>query len=610
MAETDTLLDTAFQAYNQNQFETAEEIVRNVLTIAPTNGDALYLLGLIAYRSNALEPAEKLLYEAVKLYPDMSQYALALAGVLQKAGRLDEALSFYEKYKQNPLVLSQIGYIYLQKGQNDFAKSAFDEALKEDETCLNAKIGQALLARQEGRNEEALQLLTMAEKSGVKDSELFYQLAVQNRLCGHYQEAFTAIKNALSLFETAVFLNEKGLIFEALGFESSAQEAYERAIELDPYAPDAFANLGNLYLKQGNNRRAEEYYKKALALDADFLNAHHNLAIALCKQDRKAEGLEHYRSALLINPRHISSLYNLAMILEETGDFSEAAGLYFNILTLKAHPEMIDFRIANTLARLSEEGKKSKKEALDFAKGWVKHFPENEIAVHTLNALQNDRKNDVGILTYARGLFDAFAPTYDETMQQLEAKGLSYATDYLNQTAREKYAHVLDLACGTGQFAELFQKKYDELTGVDISEKMLDLARAKNRYTRLIQNDVISFLETDTVKYDLILAVELTNYLSELTTFFTQTAKHLMPDGLFVMTNETNEKEDIFLSPQGRYLYRKSYVEETAKKAGLIKVFDSDFALRKEGTAYAKGTLFVFKTTADCGKDNEISDAK
>ena len=83
-----------------------------------------------------------------------------------------------------------------------------------------------------------------------------------------------------------------------------------------------------------------------------------------------------------------------------------------------------------------------------------------------------------------------------------------------------------------------------------------------------------------------------------MTACFEQTAKHVKPDGLFVMTNETSEKEDSFLSPQGRYLYRKSYGEETAKKAGVIKVFDSDFALRKEGTAYAKGTLFVFKTTA------------
>ncbi len=595
MAETDTLLNTAFEAYNKNQFEIAEEIVREVLTVAPTNGDALYLLGLIAYRSNALEPAEKLLYEAVKLYPQSQQYALALAGVLQKAGRLDEALSFYEKYKDDPLVLSQMGYVYLQKGQNDFAKSAFHEALSKKADCLNAKIGQALLARQEQNNAQALIILKEAQELGVSDSELFYQLAVQKRLCGCYQDALKSINQALSLFKTATFLNEKGLILEKLDFEASAQEMYEEAIELDSYAPDAFANLGNLYLKQENYRRAEEYYKKALALDGDFLNAHHNLAIALCKQDRKAEGLEHYRAALLINPRHISTLYNLAMILEETGDYSEAAGLYFNILTLKAHPDMIDFRIANTLAALFEKDKKSQKEALDFAKGWVKHFPDNEIAVHTLNALKHDRKNDVSSIAYARQLFDAFAPTYDKTMEQLESQALSRTADYLNSLSQAKFKSVLDLACGTGTFADVFHKQFEQLTGVDISEKMLLCASEKKRYTKLVHQDVLTFLETSQDLYDLIIAIELTNYLSDIEPLLSNVQKHLTPDGLLVMTIETGNQQDIFLSTQGRYLYSKNYVEKIAEKVGLSIINETDFDLRKEGQGMAAGTFFCFQ---------------
>ena len=595
MTETDTLLDTAFAAYNQHQFDMAEEIVRDILTVTPTNGDALYLLGLIAYRSNALEPAEKLLYEAVKLYPQSQQYALALAGVLQKAGRLDEALSFYEKYKEIPLVLSQIGYIYLQKGQNDFAKSAFDEALSRDSHCLNALIGQALLARQEKDNEKALLILKKAQTLDVSDSELFYQLAVQNRLCGNYQEALKAISQALSIFKTAAFLNEKGLILEKLDLDASAQEAYEEAIEQDLYAPDAFANLGNLYLKQENYRRAEEYYKKALALDTEFLNAHHNLAIALCKQDRKAEGLEHYRAALLINPRHISTLYNLAMILEEMGDYSEAAGLYFNILTLKSHPDMIDFRIANTLASLSEKDKKSRKEALDFAQGWVKHFPENQIAIHTLNALKHDRKSDVSNESYVQQLFDAFAATYDETMKRLESQALTQTIHYLDILPDKKFKNVLDLACGTGLFANMFHQEFETLTGVDISEKMLAVAREKNRYTMLVHQDVLSFLKADEKVYDLIIAVELTNYLSDIDSFMAQMTPHLTEKGLCLMTIETAENQDVFLSAQGRYLYRRSYVESLAKKQGLSVLYEHDFDLRKEGQGVAAGTLFCFQ---------------
>ena len=67
----DAVLDQAYAAYNRGYLEKAEALCRDVLAAEPTQGDALLLLGLIAYRSGALEPAVELLYQAVKLYPDI-----------------------------------------------------------------------------------------------------------------------------------------------------------------------------------------------------------------------------------------------------------------------------------------------------------------------------------------------------------------------------------------------------------------------------------------------------------------------------------------------------------------------------------------------------------
>lgn len=591
MSNIEFSLDTAFQAYNNHQFDMAEDLVREVLTISPTNGDALYLLGLIAYRSGALEPAEKLLYDAVKLYPQHENYALALASVLQKAGRLDEALSFYVKYPENASALAQTGYVYLQKGQNDFALSAFKKSLEKNEYCLPALIGKALILRQEGQHFDALQALQEIYKIGT-DAELEYQLSVQYRLCGQCENALTHIDKALSMEQTASFLNEKGLILEGLKQYDKAQTVYEDAIRFNPYAPDSFANLGNLHLKNENFRRAEDYYKKALALDDDFLNAHHNLAIALCKQGREAEGLEHYRSALLINKNHIPSLYNLAMILEENGDFSEAAGLYFNILSLKANPPFIEFRIADTLAGLYQSGKKEKKEALNFAKGWVKHFPESQIAEHTLNALTHQLKDKSLILPYAKALYDSFADMYDEKMAELEARALQQVVHYFNQKETDDLGDILDLACGTGSLALRILKKYN-MTGVDISEPMLAKAREKRRYKALHQSDVVSFLKSDNQKYDYIVAVELTGYLSEIEEFIRLCKAHLKPNGTFIISIENAQSDKIYLSEQGRYLYLPAYVLDVLSSNGLT-VQSESIHLRKEGfgNAYAEGTLY------------------
>ena len=130
MNNLDLILDEAFSLYNAGQIEQAEDLTRQVLNAEPSHGDALFLLGLIAYQSGALEPAADLLFQAVKLYPDIENYTLTLASVLQKQGRLDEALTHYEKFPNNPKGLAQRGFIYLLKNQKDFANSAFKKALE------------------------------------------------------------------------------------------------------------------------------------------------------------------------------------------------------------------------------------------------------------------------------------------------------------------------------------------------------------------------------------------------------------------------------------------------------------------------------------------------
>ena len=93
----DFMLNTAYDAYNNGQTDKAETLARQVLSVEPANGDALFLLGLTAYRAKAYEPAEKILYQAVRLYPDTANYELMLASILEKRGAFEEALGFYKK---------------------------------------------------------------------------------------------------------------------------------------------------------------------------------------------------------------------------------------------------------------------------------------------------------------------------------------------------------------------------------------------------------------------------------------------------------------------------------------------------------------------------------
>ncbi len=590
MSSLETLLDAAFDAYNQGEFEHAETLARDVLNAEPAHGDALYLLGLIAYRAGALDPAADLLYQAVKLYPDTPSYQLTLASVLQKQGRLDEALSYYDRFPDHPMGRAQAGFIYLLKNQISFAESAFQKALSLQPDLPEAELGLAQCDIQVGRLSAAVaRLEKLTDETPLPDALVC--LASLYRRLNRTEEALSAVNRGLAITDNASFEVEKGLILEQSGQPKEALKAYRRAVDLDPYRSDVWANLGNVYHKLNDVAKAEDAYKRALQQDLNYPEAHHNLAVLLYEQSRMTEALEHYRAVLSRHPDYLPSLYNLAVIQEENGDEVEALGLYFNVLSRKGMFPDLDWRIANTLTTLFRKGRKEKKQALDFAKGWVKNFPDNPVAVHTYAALSG-KKEKASPLAYTRRLYENFAPTYDNRMKQLDAKALSGLIDLMPDGT---YRSVLDLGCGTGAFGRAFQAAGRHIKGVDFSPEMLAFADKTGAYDALVEGEISAFLQSDTNTYDLIVAVEVLGYVADLPALFGAVANRLAPDGVFAFSVETTERGDALLSFNGRYVYAPAYVASCLRAAGLNAVTTQVSPLRREGTAHAMGQLVIAK---------------
>ncbi|MBR6675613.1 MAG: tetratricopeptide repeat protein, partial [Alphaproteobacteria bacterium] len=513
----------------------------------------------------------------------------ALASVLQKQGRLDEALSFYEKYKDNMMVLAQIGLIYAQKGQADWATSAFQKVIETDKSIAEAFIGLAILAQKQNDFEKGENVLLQAPQT----PDVLYQLAVLYRHKGQLQKALDSIDKALNRLKNHVYLNEKGLILENLGQEDKALELYLSATNSNAYYADAFANQGNIYLKKGQEDLAEDAYKRAINLDNRFFMAHHNLATLLYRQGRKYEALDHYQEAVIIDPKNMSAVYNLGVIQEDVGEYSEAAGLYFNALVGGFDNPALEFRIASVLERLFKSSKDGKKQALDFVKGWVKHFPDSVVALHTLTALTGKKSStDASVAeAYAKKLYDVFATEYDEKMEKLEASALD---EILKIVSEKQFKKVLDLACGTGAFGKKLKQNFNLLIGVDISQNMLDIAHITGVYDKLICSSVSEYLKSSTDTYDLIVALELTGYLDNLSDLLQGVKSHLAPDGMFIFSIEyPTDKNDTELSTNGRYLYSLDFAQSALEKAGFKTVEIKEINLRREETGYAKGAVLV-----------------
>jgi SAM-dependent methyltransferase len=127
--------------------------------------------------------------------------------------------------------------------------------------------------------------------------------------------------------------------------------------------------------------------------------------------------------------------------------------------------------------------------------------------------------------------YSAWAPTYEGTVVDvMDLRLLARLTVDWRRAAR-----VLDLACGTGRIgAWLAHQGVAHVDGVDLTPAMLERARAKGVYERLLE---ASILDTglDAGAYDLITQSLACEHLPDLAPLYREVARLLAPGGTFVI---------------------------------------------------------------------------
>jgi tetratricopeptide (TPR) repeat protein len=118
-----------------------------------------------------------------------------------------------------------------------------------------------------------------------------------------------------------------------------ANEAYERALELNPGLADAHVNLGRLLHMAGEPGRAEFQYREAARLEPDDPTPHFNLGVLLEETGRRDEAVHAYRQAVLRDPDFADAHCNLGLLLESLGRRQEALRHLMAARQLSASPE-------------------------------------------------------------------------------------------------------------------------------------------------------------------------------------------------------------------------------------------------------------------------------
>ena len=367
MNDVDMVLDSAFQDYNANDFESAERKVRSALMVSPTHGDALYLLGLIAYKKGIWTEAIDVLSLVTRIYPQYSNYRLSLAEVYQAHGDIDKAKELYLTESDNPKAMAAIGWIELKKGNLKEAKQIF---LKNP--VATSFYGLAEMSKGKMKLDYLKQAFELEKLPEIAKALILYYIE---------KKRYTTAKKFLKYIPKDKFI--QAIFFRLEHKEIKAIQLLKELTIADQFFWEAWLELAKTAEMINDANLAEMAYRNVLNLKNDSLEALQGLARTLMKTNRLSEAIDLYQKLAKENPKNPEMLIALAMILEGLNEPSEALGLYFNALILGQ--KGLSKNIEEQIIKLAQTDKKT---ALRFAKGWVKNFPENKTAQKVLKTFK------------------------------------------------------------------------------------------------------------------------------------------------------------------------------------------------------------------------------
>ena len=141
---------------------------------------------------------------------------------------------------------------------------------------------------------------------------------------------------------------------------------------------------------------------------------------------------------------------------------------------------------------------------------------------------------------------------------------------------------IADLGCGTGLAGELFKPYAKSLIGVDLSPKMLEIAREKNIYDELLSEDINTYLAKQKKRFDYLLAADVFVYIGNLQQIFKHCRRALKRGGQLLFSTEICQDEDYSVLQSGRFAHSEQYLLSLAKKYHFTVVVNDVVPARKQ----------------------------
>jgi predicted TPR repeat methyltransferase len=156
---------------------------------------------------------------------------------------------------------------------------------------------------------------------------------------------------------------------------------------------------------------------------------------------------------------------------------------------------------------------------------------------------------------------------------------------------------ILDLGCGTGLVGARLHPLARTITGVDLSSKMLEMARQRRIYDNLICSELVEFLQMQTQSFNLAVAADVFIYIGDLSSVFHGVCGVLRDGGFFGFSVQASEEQDFVLRATCRYAHSVAYLRKLAQNHGFVSETIQSKVIRQRDGSDVVGYLTMLRSS-------------
>ncbi len=277
------------------------------------------------------------------------------AAALHQAGNLDAAAGLYRQVldasPRDPVALRLYGIVNLQQGQIDQAEQLLTRSIRHDDQIAESHywLGRVFLEkRNTQRAAFCLNRCVALDPNHAVALSVLGSLAVTE---GAPTTALDLFDRALKVDPAApdVWFN-RAVVFQDMNRFQDALSSYERAIALRPDFVDAIYNRGLTLQALSRFEDALASYDRVIALKPDYVVAYNNRGNVLRALKQPDEALESFARAAALMPGYAEALYNQGLILHDLHRLDDAIAAFEKAVA--ARPDFAEAKFALCMAEL------------------------------------------------------------------------------------------------------------------------------------------------------------------------------------------------------------------------------------------------------------------